>query len=415
MTVLAFVKPDGGSLRIVLRAPLEAMRDTHFPERALGYLDLARAEPMARDAAQLWIANFIEAYEGGTRLPDARIVATRISLPSERTFGSYETALAHALGPPLATSVDIPWQQALIDVVLEYPIASPQSDFAIRPLLGQLGIKTTTVLRFVTPAGAERAYQYLGDPGLVHLDPRWYHAGLQFVKLGIQHILSGVDHLLFVLCLVIPFRRIRPLVLIVTSFTVAHSITLVSSAVGVAPDALWFPPLIETLIAASIVYMALENIVGPKLERRWLIAFGFGLVHGFAFSFALRESLQFAGSHLAISLFTFNLGVEIGQLLVLAVAVPLISLAFKYVLAERIGIILLSALVAHTAWHWMLERGASLKEYQFDWPTFDVAFAASAMRAALVLAIIAAAAWGLSELFKRMGAQTPHPKPQSGS
>ena len=80
------------------------------------------------------------------------------------------------------------------------------------------GIKTTTVLRFVTPAGAERAYQYLGDPGLVHLDPRWYHAGLQFVRLGIQHILSGIDHLLFVLCLVIPFRRIRPLVLIVTSF-----------------------------------------------------------------------------------------------------------------------------------------------------------------------------------------------------
>jgi hypothetical protein len=66
------------------------------------------------------------------------------------------------------------------------------------------------------------------------------------------------------------------------------------------------------------------------------------------------------------------------------------------------GIILLSALVAHTAWHWMLDRGASLKEYQFDWPTFDLAFAASAMRAAMVLLVIGGAAWALSELFKRL-------------
>jgi HupE/UreJ protein len=401
VTVLAFVKPEAGRLRIVLRAPLEAMRDVEWPSSGLGYLDLARAGPLARDAAQLWIANFIQAYEGKKLLPDARIVATRISLPSDRAFGSYDSALSRVLGPPLATATDVPWNQAAIDVVLDYPIASPTSDFSIRPQLARLGVRTTTVLRFLAPTGVERAYQYVGDPGLVRLDPRWYHAGLQFVKLGIQHILGGLDHLLFVLCLVIPFRRIRPLVLIVTAFTVAHSITLASSAIGVVPDALWFPALIETLVAGSIVYMALENIVGAKLRRRWLIAFGFGLVHGFAFSFALRESLQFAGSHLAISLFTFNLGVEIGQLLVLALAVPVISFAFKHVVAERVGIIILSAFVAHTAWHWMIDRGASLRAYQFAWPNFDMAFAASAMRAAIVLLIIGGAAWALSEVFRR--------------
>lgn len=415
VTVLAFVKPEPGRLRIVLRAPLEAMRDIDWPSRGLGYLDLARAQPLARDAAQLWIASFIEAYEGKERLPAARIVATRISLPSDGAFSSYATALARGLGPPLATTTDVPWNQASIDVVLEYPITSDQSNFAIRPQLARLGVATTTVLRFLAPSGVERAYQYVGDPGLVRLDPRWYHAAFQFVKLGVTHILGGFDHLLFVLCLVIPFRRIRPLVLIVTAFTVAHSITLASAAIGVAPDALWFPALIETLIAASIVYMALENIVGAKLQRRWLIAFGFGLVHGFAFSFALRESLQFAGSHLAISLFTFNLGVEIGQLLVLAVAVPVISLAFKYAVAERMGIIILSAIVAHTAWHWMIDRGATLKEYQFSWPTLDLAFAASAMRAAIVLLIIGGAAWGMAELFKRLFGQTPDPKPQTGT
>ena len=106
-----------------------------------------------------------------------------------------------------------------------------------------------------------RAFEFYGDPGLVRLDPRWHQAAFQFVKLGFLHILDGVDHLLFLVCLVIPFRRLRSLVAVVTSFTVAHSITLIASAYNLAPDALWFPPLIETLIAVSIVYMALENIV----------------------------------------------------------------------------------------------------------------------------------------------------------
>jgi hypothetical protein len=407
VTVLAFVKPEAGRLRVVLRAPLEAMRDVEWPSRGLGYLDLARAEPLARDAAQLWIANFIEAFEGKERLPDARLMAMRISLPSDRAFTSYASALASTLGAPLPPATEAPWNQTSIDVVLDYPITSEQADFAIRPQLARLGLTTTTVLRYLPPNGAERAYQYVGDPGLVRLDPRWHHAAWQFVKLGVRHILGGIDHLLFVLCLVIPFRRIKQLVLIVTAFTVAHSITLASAAMGIVPDALWFPPLIETLIAASILYMALENIVGAKLNRRWLIAFGFGLVHGFGFSFALRESLQFAGSHLAVSLFTFNLGVEIGQLFVLAVAVPLVSLAFKYVVSERMGIIILSAFVAHTAWHWMVDRGTTLKEYQFTWPTLDMAFAASAMRAAIVLLIVGAAAWGLAELYRRLSGARP--------
>src|SRR5439155_21215780 len=144
-------------------------------------------------------------------------------------------------------------------------------------------------------------------------------------QLGFAHILDGIDHLLFIICLVIPFRKVRPLIVIITSFTVAHSITLIASAAGYAPSALWFPPLIEVLIALSIVYMALENIVGARLERRWLIAFGFGLVHGFGFAFALRQSLQFAGSHLATSLVSFNVGVEIGQLFVLAIALPVLA------------------------------------------------------------------------------------------
>jgi hypothetical protein len=167
---------------------------------------------------------------------------------------------------------------------------------------------------------------------------------------------------------------------------------------------LWFPPLIEVLIAASILYMALENIVGAQLHWRWLIAFGFGLVHGFAFSFALRESLQFAGSHLAVSLLTFNIGVEIGQVLVLAIAIPLLSYAFSRLVPERMGIIILCAFIAHTAWHWMLDRGIALAEYSFTMPRLDAAFAVSAMRGAIVLLVAGAAAWAMSAAVRRFSA-----------
>ena len=137
-------------------------------------------------------------------------------------------------------------------------------------------------------------------------------------RLGIEHILTGFDHLLFLLCLVIPLRGWRQMLAIVTVFTVAHSFTLIGSAFGLAPSGAWFPPFVETAVAASIVYMALENIMGVDLARRMLITGLFGLVHGFGFSYGLQENLQFAGTHLLVSLFAFNVGIELGQMLVLA-------------------------------------------------------------------------------------------------
>jgi hypothetical protein len=229
-----------------------------------------------------------------------------------------------------------------------------------------------------------------------------------FVRLGFRHILEGADHLLFLFCLIIPFRRFQELVLLVTSFTLAHSVTLIGSAYGVAPDSLWFPPLVETLIATSIVYMALENIVGGKVRRRWLITFGFGLVHGFGFSFALRETLQFAGSHLLTSLLAFNLGVELGQLLVLACLLPLLSLLFRYAVAERTGTVILSALVAHTGWHWMLDRGSRLS--QFDWPELDAPFLLSAMRWAMLLVVATGLVW-LVGLYRNRSDETGRSSP----
>lgn len=402
VTILAFVKPEGHVLRLLVRVPLEAMRDMQYPLHGAGYLDIAATDSLLPDAARIWIANSVDVYEEDRKLGDAKIVATHIALPSDRSFESYDAAVAHVTGAGLPAKTELAWQQAMMDVLFEYRIDSDHAHFSINPSLARLGVRTNTILRFIPAGGTERAFEYTGDPGLVRLDPRWSQALWSFVKLGFAHILDGIDHLLFILCLVIPFRRIRPLIAIITSFTVAHSITLFASALGYAPTALWFPPLIEVLIALSIVYMAFENIVGAKLERRWVIAFGFGLVHGFGFSFALRESLQFAGSHLITSLLGFNIGVELGQLFCLMLAIPVLNALFKYVVAERIGTILLSALVAHTAWHWMLDRIAVLQQFTFHWPALDAAFFAGVMRAMVFMLILTGVLWLMFGLYRQL-------------
>ena len=402
VVVRAFVKAEDGALRLVIRVPLTSMRDVTFPVRGPGYVEIDEASALLSDQATIWIASYVALYEESTQLPAPVVTAARISLPSDPSFTDYDRALAHVSAPPLPAGIDLILEQAMLDVVLETPIGSADSRFSIDPAWAHLGLRTTTVLRFVTPEGAERVYQYTGNPGRVRLDPRWHQAFLRFVVLGFAHILDGIDHLLFLLCLVIPLRRFWPLVSVVTAFTAAHSITLGASVLGIAPNALWFPPLIETLIAASIVFMALENIVARTQKRRWMWAFGFGLVHGFGFSFQLRESLQFAGSHLFTSLLGFNLGVEFGQLFALLIMVPGLALLFARVIPERTGAILVSALVAHTSWHWMAERWGVLTAYNFQRPALDAAFGAALLRWVALLLIVAGVAWGLGEAYRRL-------------
>ncbi len=401
VTVYAFVKPEGNQLTALLRVPMEAFGEISFPIRGPGYLEFSNADFELRDAAQVYITESIHFFENGIELTDKSLEAVRVSLPSNRSFTSYESALENVLSPPLDDSVNLFWRQGVLDVLVTYDIDSEDSDFAVNPELGTLSDETTTVLRYILPNGAERPYNFIGNPGLVELDPRWHQATLRFIDMGFEHILEGLDHLLFLFCLVIPLRSIRALIPVITSFTIAHSITLISSAFGMAPSALWFPPLIETLIALSIVYMAFENIVGAKLEHRWMVTFGFGLIHGFGFSFLFSDTLQFAGGHLFASLLAFNVGVELGQLLVLILVIPLLNLLFRYFVQERIGSILLSALLAHSAWHWMLDRGNTLGEYQFQLPVFDGLFFAGLMRWGMMLIIIALILWGMYEIFRK--------------
>jgi hypothetical protein len=149
------------------------------------------------------------------------------------------------------------------------------------------------------------------------------HTTGSFVLLGIEHILTGYDHLLFLLGLLLRGGSWLSLAKIVTAFTLAHSVTLALAALDIVnvPDR-----LVEAVIALSIAFVAAENIfLKPVASRRWIVSLCFGLVHGFGFSSVLRE-LDLPRQGLVLALFGFNVGVELGQGLVVAAVLPLLAL-----------------------------------------------------------------------------------------
>lgn len=173
-----------------------------------------------------------------------------------------------------------------------------------------------------------------------------------FFVLGIEHILLGYDHLVFLLGLVLVGGRWRALLLVITAFTLAHSITLGLAFLGVwAPS----PRIVEPLIALSVAYVGVENQFVKDAEKRWRITFPFGLIHGFGFAGALGE-IRIPKDDVPKALLGFNLGVEAGQLAILAVVLPLILAARKQEWFVKHGVRYASWLIAALGLVWFVWR-----------------------------------------------------------
>ena len=173
-----------------------------------------------------------------------------------------------------------------------------------------------------------------------------------FFTMGIEHILTGYDHLVFILGLVLARARLRSLLAVVTAFTVAHSMTLALAVLGV-----WAPSsrIVEPAIALSIAYVGIENFFVKDASKRWRITFPFGLIHGFGFAGALQE-VALPRSSVPTALVSFNLGVEAGQLVVLAVLLPLVLFLRGKAWFEPRGVRLVSGAVALAGGVWFVER-----------------------------------------------------------
>jgi hydrogenase/urease accessory protein HupE len=176
-----------------------------------------------------------------------------------------------------------------------------------------------------------------------------------FLKLGVEHILTGYDHLLFLCGLLIACRRFSTAAKIITCFTIAHSLTLALAAL----DVVSLPGrVVEPLIAASIVFVGVENILRRgEPGWRWALTFALGLVHGFGFAGALKEAgLGSTGAALLVPLFSFNFGVELGQAGIAIILLPLFWKLRELPAFERHGRNIISAVIALAGAWWFVTR-----------------------------------------------------------
>ncbi|MFV1984647.1 MAG: HupE/UreJ family protein, partial [Thiohalomonadales bacterium] len=213
---------------------------------------------------------------------------------------------------------------------------------------------TTNILSYST---REITYNNQNNNSIYHF--------FEFIYQGIIHVLIGLDHVLFVICLLLSAtvrvtikndKKLKPLLnnifKLVTAFTIAHSITLIMASTKILSIS---PTIIEPIIALSVIVLALLNLINTKNVKHWPIVFAFGLIHGFGFAFVLDE-VPIQSGELISSLFGFNLGVEIGQLTIVAILIPVLYFMYSKLYYQRLIIPALSIVIASIGIFWFLER-----------------------------------------------------------
>ena len=226
--------------------------------------------------------------------------------------------------------------------------AKTAAEFSLPPGLFSQNAKLVTDLRTVTNPPSTQPANLANEK----LPPTFG----EFLWLGLEHILTGYDHLLFLTALLLGCRRLKPMLLVITGFTLAHSFTLALAALDLVSLS---SRLVEPAIAFSILFVAAENFRrAEKSWQRYAITCGFGLIHGFGFASALRETgLGAHGWAIFKPLFAFNLGVEAGQLAVALILLPVLFFLHRQSWFQRFGDRIVSALVMLVAAWWLVVRG----------------------------------------------------------
>jgi HupE/UreJ protein len=395
VNIQAIARQDPGRLELLVRVPLTAVKDIQFPTRGNnGELDLSAVESMLPGAAKYWIAGCFEVQEDGVVSAKPQVVKTRLSLISDNSFDSYDDAIAHMNAPELPPETDVSPEQVWLDVIFEYPLHSDRPVIAVRPQVAALGLRVATDVKYVHPEGGVRDFSFNGDPGWIFLDARSRDAAQQFLRWGFRFILRSADFLLFLFCLALALHRYREVAPSAIAFVAAISVPVLAGAFGITPDAIWLRPLVETLSAVAILLIAFANIVGHVTpRRRALFALSSGLIFGFICLFDFSAKVQFGGSHGVLSAFAFDVGAVAAVALLVALLVPVLSLLARSAKAERLEIIVFSALVADTAWGWLVERWSQLSKIPFLVPPFDARLLVLTLRCLTVLVLFGGALW----------------------
>ena len=317
---------------------------------ALQGLDLSVGEAIVNAKVER-----VRIYKNGTQPDFATLDDARKSFQGEQLFDVFEQ--------------DVYVGDTTIDVWLHYISHDPVYKYALSSNLNP-GLpdqdETANLVLDYSPSGVQvfRARGLLHEPVVVTRS--LLDAVLTFIKEGVIHILEGLDHVLFVICLVLGAMHFKPLLWRVTGFTIGHSITLSLGFYGFVPTGAWFVPAVETGIALSIIYVAVVA-VAPGLQqkkREWTVVGVTGLIgllHGLGFSFVLQHILQVTSPDIWQSLVAFNIGVEVGQLLIVTgtwITFYLIGLLGAR--AAKVNRYLVASLCIAIALFWVIERGGNV-------------------------------------------------------
>lgn len=353
-----FLKQEDGRARMLVRVPLVLLSSFPLPKRGPGYLDLARIEDQLQLAAAA-AGKQIELQDDGVALvPTVR--ASRVSLLSDRSFESFLTARALLEGPKLPADTELFWNQGFFDAELEYLVKSAEPHLSVRVSVApELERRVKLRLQFLPQDGSARRYELSSDTAFRPLDPRGYEAASAFIQRGFAGAFA-LDRFVFLLCLVAPFRQFKSLLAVVLVIAGLEALTLTASAVGAIDDIHWLPSFCATGVAIAILSLALGNLSAPNLARRWFIAAIVGALAGFGLGRTLSDQLQFAGTHTFASVLSFDAGLVAGEIVMLSLAYVALRVLLARVFGPLLGVVALSAIGGHMAWHWMIDAGHAL-------------------------------------------------------
>jgi hypothetical protein len=352
----AYVRVEPGHVRLLVRVPLDVLGDIGFVARRRE-IQVQSSDPAVARALASVDAWFVLA-ERGTRLSSSGARA-RLTLPSDRSFDSYDSALAH-VEQALALSEAVYLDQGFLDLSLTFRTDAPAPDLSMRLYSSALFPSAVkAAVQYLPIGGAGRSLVATSRAGGIALDPSVADAAWWFLRSGLHHVSTSARYLLLLLCLMASLRTIDRAWPVVVMLSVGRSAAVIGTAFSLASLGRWVVPPVEAAATASLAAVTLAGLVGLELHRRLGVAAFLGLLHGLIFSFALRDELPVADSHRLVAAVAFNVGLELGQLGVAGASIALSALATR---GRQVALlaIAVTALVAHLVWHSAIDQGAAL-------------------------------------------------------